>query len=197
MKKLLLICLLSLFTAFTKAADSTYSITGNFSKIKSGLLYLYVYADGNMKKDSTRIKNGKFSFKGFVQSPSMAILDLKDDKQDYLRFFVEPTNITITGTGDSLALLNVSGSPVNDDDKVLKQRLDYITKWQDKDSKIYEEASKAKNKAVLDSLDEVDNEILKETRKVVSAYVKEHPHSMRSALAITENYGYYAEADEV
>ena len=56
---------------------------------------------------------------------------------------------------------------------------------------------KAKNKTVTDSLDEVSDNILKEKRKVIAAFVKDHPHSMRAAIAISENYGYYAEADEV
>jgi peroxiredoxin len=184
-------------STIVKATDSTYSINGKFSKVKSGLIYLYVFKDGNMKKDSATINKGKFFFKGFIQTPSSAILDLKDDKQDYFRFILEPRNITITGTGDSLNLLTISGSSVNDDDKILKMRVEYITRWQNTNSKLFDEANKAKNIEVLDSLDEVDNEILKETRKVVAAFVKDYPHSMRSALAILENYGYYAEADEV
>ncbi len=49
----------------------------------------------------------------------------------------------------------------------------------------------------MDSLDEVDFVVLDEKRKVISAFVKDYPHSMRSAIAITENYGYYAEASDV
>lgn len=197
MKTYLTLCLLIFITAFAKAGDSAFSIHGKFEKVKSGIIYLYVYNNSGMKKDSATITRGKFFFKGFIQTPSNAILDLKDDRQDYFRFFLEPGNITITGTGDSLGLLTVNGSSINNDDKLLKKRLDYIAKWQDNNSKIYEQASKTKNKQVLDSLDEVDNEILKETRKVVAEFVKEFPHSMRSAVAISENYGYYAEADEV
>jgi peroxiredoxin len=197
MKAFWVLCTAISISAIVKASDSTFSINGKFSKVKSGLIYLYVYKDGDMKKDSARILKGKFFFKGFIQTPSSAILDIKDDKQDYFRFILEPRNITITGVGDSLNLLSVAGSPINDVDKILKKRMEEITRWQDANSKLFDKANKAKNKEVLDSLDEVDNEILKKTRKVVAAFVKEYPYSMRSALAILENYGYYAEADEV
>jgi peroxiredoxin len=43
----------------------------------------------------------------------------------------------------------------------------------------------------------VDFDILSQKRKVVAAFVKDYPQSMRGAMAITENYGYYAEASDV
>ncbi|MEO5783245.1 MAG: TlpA disulfide reductase family protein [Ginsengibacter sp.] len=197
MKKNLLITSLICFASLiSKASDSAFVIKGNFKSVKNGVIYLYIFGE-NTKKDSSKIVNGKFSFKGFIQKPSSAMLDLKDDKQSYFRFYLEPGNITISGEGDSLELLAIKGSLVNDDDKILKKRLEYVSKWEESIDKPYSEAMKAKNKAVMDSLDEVSDNILKEKRKVIAAFVKDHPHSMMSAVAITENYGYYAEADEV
>jgi peroxiredoxin len=197
MKKGLLITCIALFIAsISKANDSAFVIKGNFKSLKNGLIYLYILGE-NTKKDSSKIVNGKFSFKGFIQKPSSAILDLKDDKQSYFRFYLEPGNITINGEGDSLELLTIKGSSVNDDNKILKKRLEYVSKWEESIDKLYSEAMKAKNKAVMDSLDEVSDKILKEKRKVIAAFVKDHPHSMMSAVAITDNYAYYAEAEDV
>ena len=81
--------------------------------------------------------------------------------------------------------------------RLLKERMKNVTKWEEANSKIYEKAYKEKNKQVMDSLDEVDFDILDEKRKVVAEFVKDYPQSMRSAMAIAENYGYYAEASEV
>lgn len=197
MKSFVPFFLLFAISSGIKAADSSFTINGNFTNVKNGLIYLFVYRGGSMKKDSATIKNGKFLFKGYIQTPSTAILDVKDEKPDYFRFLLEPGKITISGTGDSLKLLSVTGSKINDDDKILNKQLEYINKWQDKNNKLFEEASKTKNTAMLDSLDAVDMQILKEKRKVVAAFIKQYPHAMRSALAIQENYGYYAEADEV
>ncbi len=86
---------------------------------------------------------------------------------------------------------------MNSDDKLLKERMKPITKWEAADSKIYEEAYKNKNRKVMDSLDQVDFAILAAKRKIVSSFVKENPKSMRGAMAILENYSYYADASEV
>ena len=185
-----------MFSLISKASDSAFTITGNFKSIKTGLIYLYVMGDIT-KKDSSKIVNGKFSFKGFIQKPSSAMLDMKDNKQSYFRFYLEPGNITIAGVDDSLELLSIKGSLINDDDKILQKRLEYVAKWEASIDKPYTEAMKAKNKVVMDSLDEVSDLILKEKRKVIAAFVKDHPHSMRSAIAIAENYAYYAEAVDV
>jgi thiol-disulfide isomerase/thioredoxin len=197
MKKTVLFLGFAFLGFVSKAGDSAFTIKGNISKVKSGLIYLYVMGGGITKKDSSQIKNGKFSFSGFIQKPTSAILDLKDDKQSYYRFYLEPEKITVSGITDFLELFTITGSPINDVDKILKKRLEFIDKWENTNNKLYGEAMKSKNKAVTDSLDELEENILNEKRKVVAAFVKDYPHSMRSAMAITENYAYYAEADEV
>ena len=185
-----------LISLICKANDSAFVINGNIKSVKSGLIYLYILGEGT-KKDSSKIIDGKFSFKGFIQKPASAILDIKDARQSYFRFYLEPGNATISGETDSLELYTIKGSSINDDDKILKKRLEPIAAWEDKNDKLYSEALKAKNKTVMDSVDEVSDNILIEKRKVIAAFVKDYPHSMRGAIAISENYGYYAEADEV
>ena len=49
----------------------------------------------------------------------------------------------------------------------------------------------------MDSLDQVDLAVLAEKRKVVSQFGKAYPNSLRAAMAIDENYAYYAEASDV
>lgn len=197
MKKLFLIFCFAFLAFISKASDTAYTIKGNFSAVKSGLIYLYVFGDDTRKKDSSKIVNGIFSFKGFIQKPSLAMLDLKDGKQSYFRFYLEPGNSSISGVTDSLEVLTISGSPINDEDKILKKRLETISKWEESNNNAEDVASKNKDKAASDSLDEVDMLILIEKRKVIAQFVKDYPHSMRSAMSITENYAYYAEADEV
>lgn len=197
MKKVLLITSLAFIGLTSKAADSAYTIKGNFASVKTGLIYLYIFGGDGTKKDSSTIINGKFSFKGFIQKPTSAILDIKDGKQSYFRFYLEPGNIAISGTTDSLELLAISGSSINDENKILKARLKDISKWEEANGNAEDAALKAKDKATMDSLEEVDMQILNEKRKVIAQFVKDYPHSMRSAMAITENYAYYAEASEV
>ncbi len=197
MKNQILLLALLLFSQTINAQDSTFTINGKLEKIKKGTIILNIYEEDKTLHDSTPIKDGIFKFTGSVPRPFFATLTIKSKRNDFFSFYIEPSSIEISGRGDSLKLLMVKGSPINDDDKLLKERMKYISKWQEINSKIYEKAYKEKDKKIMDSLDEVDYDILAEKRKVISAFVKEYPHSMRGAMAITENYGYYAEASDV
>ncbi len=185
-----------IFSLASNAQDSSFTINGKFEKIKSGTIYLNIYKTSSTTKDSAKIQNGNFTFKGFVSSPFFGVLTMPSKQDDYFTFYVEPVSLSISG-GDSLKLLTVKGSPINDDDKLLKERMKYITQWEDANNKIYDEAHKTKNIQVMDSLDAVDDSILLAKRKVVSGFVQSYPNSMRAAMAILENYGYYAEASDV
>ena len=180
-----------------KAQDSAFIINGKLEKIKSGTIYLTIYEDAKTIKDSATIEKGSFKFMGFVTDPFFATLTMLSKPDDYFTFYVEPGKINVSGRADSLKLLTIKGSAVNDDNKMLKERLKSVSSWEAANSKIYEQAYKDKNKAVMDSLDEVDFAVMAAKRKVVASFVKDNPKSMRGAMAITENYSYYAEATDV
>ena len=198
MKKYLLVLLaFATVTSYAQKADSAFSIFGKFQKVKTGKIYLTVYGENGAVKDSANIKNGFFTFKGFVQKPSTAFLTMEDRKDDNLRFFVEPLKITLTGSGDKLKDLEIAGSALNTDDKNLKAFLKPVTDDEAKYYAAYSEASKTKNDAMTDSLDALENKKTQLKRGYVQRFVIANPGSVRSAMAITDNYGYYAEADEV
>lgn len=111
MKKLLLsVLILSTCSALAQTADSAFNISGNIENIKTGLIYLIIYQDGTAKKDSSTITDGKYTFKGFIGKPVDAILDIKDGKQDYLRFYVDASDMTIAGKDYPLKDWIISGS---------------------------------------------------------------------------------------
>ena len=194
--------LLLLLIPFSLAAqkDSSYSVSGNFTKMKTGKIFLTVYRDYGIINDSQKIVNGKFFFKGHVKQPVQAYLYYKgadDNTSNSLLFYVESGKIMLSGAGDSLKDATISGSRVNADDKILKGMMKDMTAWEERNSVVFDEAYKNKNQLVMDSLDAVDMEVMRAKRKVVAAFVKKHPSSVRSAMAIEENYGYYSEASEV
>ncbi len=198
MRKLAFSLITIFFLGFTSyAQDSAFAINGQLEKIKDGIIFLNIYEGDKTIKDSTLVIGGGFDFSGFINSPSFATLTMPSRPNDYYTFYLEPVKMDILGRGDSLKFLAVKGSPINNDDKLLKDRMKYITRWEEANSKLYEKAYKEKNKKIMDSLDEVDFAVLDEKRKVVSAFVKSYPHSLRAAMAIAENYGYYAEASDV
>jgi peroxiredoxin len=198
MRKPASLSIVILFLSFSCCAqDSSFTINGQLEKIKDGVIYLNIYETDKTIQDSAVINNGNFKFTGFVPAPFFATLTMPVKPNDYFTFYIEPVTMSISGRGDSLKLLNIKGSPVNADDKLLQERMKYVTKWEDTNSKIFEQAYKEKNTKVMDSLDKVDNDVLAEKRKVVAEFVKAYPNSLRAAMAIYENYAYYAEASDV
>jgi peroxiredoxin len=199
MKKKVIFLISILFVSLVShAQDSSFTINGQFEKIRRGVIYLNIYETDKTIRDSASINDGIFKFNGYVKDPFFATLTMPAAKpDDYYTFYVEPVTMSISGRGDSLKLLTVKGSSINDDDKLLKERMKYVTKWEDTNSKIFEQAYKDKNKKIMDSLDEVDYAVLAEKRKIVGEFVKAYPNSLRAAMAIYENYAYYAEASDV
>jgi len=193
----LFVLIIATVTANAQTSDSAFSIFGKFEKVKTGKMYLTVYSETGAVRDSANIVNGSFNFKGFVQKASTAILTMKDHKDDYLRFFAEPGKMTISGKGDILKDLIIAGSGLNNDDRKLKTLLKPVD---DEDEKYYaalSEASKNKNQPVLDSLEALEDEMLWRRRSFIKQFVLANPNSVRSAMAIEENYSYYAEAVDV
>ncbi len=196
MKKCLF--LLSLFAATQLSAQDKkpYTITGNIADSKTGIVYLHVYEGDKENKDSVNIKDGKFSFKGTVGEIAQAVLVTQDKTKGRLLFYLEPANIKINGNG-SLDKWTVEGSKINDDDKVFKK---YLTPIDDKYEalyKLYDFADSTGNAAMMDSLDEAETALQKEKRKSIADFIKQNPSSALNPVIIEQNFGYYAEADDV
>ena len=123
MKKIFL--LLSAFAGLHAIAQNkkTFTINGKIEDIKTGIIYLNIYENEIETKDSCEIKDGKFSFTGAVEEAPYSWLDIKDDKRDYLVFYAEPGNMTITGKGSPLKDWVIKGSPLNDINAEFKQHM--------------------------------------------------------------------------
>lgn len=198
MKKLsYLITALFFFNVSTQAQDSIFVVNGKLDKIKSGVIYLNIYQNSKTVLDSAIIKGGNFKFTGVVQKPYFATLTMPEKKDDYFTFYIEPGKMEISGRANELKRLSIKDGGLNADDKILKDRMRTITLWEENNSKIFEKAYKEKDKVIMDSLEKVDIEIMKGKRRVVADFIKDHPSSMRGAMAIMENFAYYAEASDV
>ena len=198
MKKLsYLIITLFIFHFSVRAQDSVFVINGKLDKIRTGVLYLNIYQNSKTVMDSAVIKGGHFKFTGIVQEPYFATLTMPSKKDDFFPFYIEPGKMDITGRANELKRLFIKDGGLNADDKMLKQRMRTTTLWEENNSKIFEKAYQEKNKAVMDSLEKVDFEIMNAKRRIVAAFIKDYPASMRGAMAIMENFSYYAEASDV
>ncbi|WP_164972782.1 TlpA disulfide reductase family protein [Lacibacter luteus] len=105
----LLLCALLLATA-TKAqtVKKGFVITGIVNGIDTGKVYLsHFLKDGTRVNDSTRLKSGKFAFKGAVKDADFYYLRMANDG---LPLFVENSNISITANKGELRKAAVTGS---------------------------------------------------------------------------------------
>ncbi len=199
MKYLFIVLFLSILTVNSTAQKNGYNfqINGSLLESSSGWIYLTMYKESGAIKDSSSVINGKFNFKQNIDKSGYAALSLPGKQQDAFVFLAEPVTMTIAGKGDTLKNLLISGSKLNDDDKKLKQQLSGISTWETKNNEMYKLAAKEKNQKLMDSLDEIDYIVMEAKRKIVGDYVKANPSALRSAMAIEENFGYYAEAIEI
>jgi thiol-disulfide isomerase/thioredoxin len=197
MGKIILLLALSV-TLQSKAQNLIpFTLTGKIRTIKNGIIYLNIYDDNIEKRDSSRITNGTFRFNGFVKKECHAMLDIKDGKQDYLRFYIEKANINITGKGYPLKDWIISGSLINTTDKRFQGYLKPITDKYKAFYKAYDFADSTKNSTLIDSLDEGESKLTFEKRKYIAAFVKKNPNALLSALLIEQNFNYYTEASEI
>lgn len=97
----------------TSAIDG-FTLNGKIEGQRTGMVYLYYPGmDDKRMKDSVLIVNGKFSFRGNINGPSMAYLQLKEDKRNEknsLQFFLEPSKINIALKLNKFADAKISGS---------------------------------------------------------------------------------------
>jgi len=161
------------------------------------MIYLTIYKGEIAQKDSTRIEKGKFTFKGDVDGAATAFLYSNQKKNDYLRFYVEPGEIRVKGSANHLSGLSISGSKLNKDVEDFKKSLSEYNKLEDAFGEAYSKASKANDQHAIDSLNEAENGLIKIKRDYVGRYVASHPNSIYSAIALNENFGYYAEASDL
>lgn len=113
MKRYLLI-LLTIF-AFVSCAkkEEGFVINGELANTSEGMIYLKSFRNKMFfNVDSTQIVNGKFTFKGKVDMPSLYGLQT-EDMQYPIQFFVENASMTVK-IADDLEAVTITNSPAND-----------------------------------------------------------------------------------
>ncbi len=130
-KSFLLLTGILLIHFMSKAQDSTFTIDGKLENVKHGTIILNIYEGDKTVSDSASITGGSFKFTGTIVSPFFATLTIPAKRSDYFTFYIEPSAMAITGRGDSLKMLIVKGSKINDDDRLFKERMKNITAWEE------------------------------------------------------------------
>ena len=90
--------------------------------------------------DSAVLENGAFTMEGVIEYPQMVNLSIKD-KRGGLNFFIENSEITITGHADSLYLASVTGSKTQTEYEAYKASFEEMN---DEMRKVYDRYREAK-----------------------------------------------------
>jgi thiol-disulfide isomerase/thioredoxin len=131
---ILLIFIMPIFFNLTEAQQTKnhFVLNGNLSGQNTGSMYLYYSDAGNKRiKDSAVITDGKFSFTGNITEPTMAYLQLKEEKRNQdnsTDFFIEPSVMTTSLQLNKFKDAKLSGSKTQNEYAALQTKRQKIDK---------------------------------------------------------------------
>lgn len=196
MKKICLIawCLLPL----SLMAQQNFNINGNVKGLKADdKVYLFYQVDGQTKTDSAIVQGGGFHFTGKVPQPSQATICLnknllvnraaKGEIVDMFRFYVEQGKLNLNAA-DSLKHIAVTGSKINDENKVwqgLRKPAETKLTALDKEFAMLTDSQK-KDEHVFNGLIAREKQYMQELNVAGLEFAKTHPDSYLSLLTLKQ-----------
>ncbi|MVT09847.1 TlpA disulfide reductase family protein [Chitinophaga tropicalis] len=197
MRKTLLMALL-VSPGILLAQKGNFVLKGKIGSLNDpAKLQLMYRIDGKEIRDSATLKDGAFEFKGTIDGPTQAMMVLKHPTpslnprmRDAVIFYVEKGTITFNSP-DSLMKATIKGSPVNDDDKRLKDALKPVDNMYMALNAEYMAASEEDRNSpeFREKIDEKVNTIREEGKKLYLAFIKDNPKSIISLDALQQYSG--------
>jgi thiol-disulfide isomerase/thioredoxin len=153
-------------SAMSQKAKSEFILKGSVRGQPQGWMYLYYEGvDGKRIKDSTKISNGDFVFRGNIVDPTMGYLQLKEEKRDEAHatsFFLEPTVMTIQMDAGDFRKALVTGSATQRESEELTRLKEPIRKEMEGLSNLYSKKGEEYRQAVKNKVDDPTLDSLKE-----------------------------------
>jgi peroxiredoxin len=187
MKQTVFILLAGILLLSCSTEKDQYTIQGSIAGVDSAMVYLQkIGIDGWEKIDSTKLTDGNFHFSGSVVLPEMWYLTI-DEKQLSLPIFVENANINVKIYPDSVDKSIVKGSLSHDtymkyvvmDKTTMKKMEEVFNAWKT--------AKDAGDTLSMKKNDLLSEEIEKEMKAQLIAFVKENDKTPVSPYLITRN----------
>lgn len=158
-------------SACTSHKSNEFIINGEIKGDYTGDVYLQKSADGQFEiLDTARIENGKFTFKGTIETPDMYYIGIDDAR--FVGFFNEPSEISISFHIDSIMSPVLSGS---ESDKAYRV---YLKKQEEQRSEeigiytAYNEASRTSDTAKMKEIEASIDAFEKKQKEEIMDYVK-------------------------
>jgi peroxiredoxin len=191
MKKIVFLIALSLsILSCSKVKKGEFLISGEAKGIPNGKM-VFIKTQNEvglvLNVDSTKVKDGKFEFKGKVKEPSIFALYVKDIQQP-VPFIMESGEIVIKVDKDSIFKSKISGTDSNDSFQEFNDKTNAINKrlvdYQNKNIQKLMEAQQKKDNVTIESLKSGYVKIQKEVDDYMNQYPDSNPNSYISLLLV-------------
>ena len=147
--------------------------------------------------DSAFVKDGKFTFSGTLEEPTLASLMMVEQeaaktvsmKRDMLAVYLDKGTISIT-TQDSISKATVKGSPANDAYLALNTQLKEVNEKASALQKEYRELYQAKDEEGMKKLEAKFDELDNEQKAIMKDYLKKAPGTPIGMYVINQVAGY-------
>lgn len=174
MKKFYFLLLISLVFMACQEKFKGYEVFGTIKNLEDNSM-LYLYANGE-KIDSTIAVGESFQFKGDIDAPTKVYL-MVVETNEITTFWLENGKITFDAENGELHKAKVSGSPAQEEENILIERLAEVNKQMDALDEKYSEDMSEEQLAELNS----EYIVLEEKEaKINQQFVREFPNSIVS-----------------
>lgn len=164
----------------------TYTINGEIFDMDDEMMYLKIISNNSLVIiDSTNIKNSQFLFKGSIEFPHKAVLQLKDHSSGF-PFILGNEILTIKVNTAQMSKSSILNSSLNNELKAIQtksaaiyQNIDYL----------FPQLQKARIENDFESLEQINievNAIVKKNQNFLFTYIKEHPSNYLSSLLLND-----------
>ena len=192
MKKIVLLTILSaIFISCGNFKDGEFTIEGQVKGVDNGkLIVLHKQDDslGMIPVDTTRIKDGKFTFKGKTKEPLMHQIQIEGVNIETFYVITETGEIDITIDKDSVQKTKVGGTYNNDEmQSFTEKRNEFQAKIKEFEYKNQSKLAVAQNNNDEKTIKQLqaDYAVLQNNMKdYVMKYIGDHPKSYISSLLI-------------
>ncbi|GEP96292.1 TlpA disulfide reductase family protein [Chitinophaga cymbidii] len=209
MKHFSLVAAACLLQAATARAQS-FTLTGTVEGKPTGYVYLsYDAGAGDYKMDSAQLQQGRFTFKGTIDGPSMSSLFLERPSQmsfneDVASLFLEPGNMTASLQKGKMKEATLKGSKAQEDmnklnaaRKPVMVNLAPLSASYNKQNLAYIEARKAKKDSatlagMLNELEEIKEKMepyYEKMNAIDKDFIEKNPASFASAYLLRFRIG--------
>lgn len=198
MKKIMLGLVLGLFVfaSCNSGGEGSYTINGDLTNLDDSVLYL-ARQEGNMPSfDTLMINDGKFTFKGKTAQPVFAQIITPDQKAGF-PLILESGTINISGNADSMMAgkIKVSGTPNNDDLQTFMAIQQPFMPLMMKMQGEYMQARMSGDSTTMQGIETTMDSVETVITDKMKAFVKDHPKSIVSAIALQSMMSSIDDAD--